>query len=507
MSDSDNYDYVIVGAGSAGCVLANRLSDDRETEVLLLEAGEPDDSEAIHVPLLWWGLPHSDVDWGYTTTPQEGLNGRVDHWPRGKTLGGSSAINAMMYIRGNPWDYDRWSRLGNDGWSYEDLLPSFKRAEDFEEGESEFHGAGGPVGVSRADSPIAPSRALVEAAQQVGFDYNPDFNGERQDGVGPLHLTAADGQRQSTAVSYLHPVLERANLTAETGAQVTRVLLEDGRAIGVEYEQDGSLSTVSASTEVILSAGAVESPKLLMLSGIGPRAELGRHDIDCRVDLPGVGRNLQDHLQAAVGYECTEPITYPKRSNGIENTAFERTTDGLPAPDVQYIMWASDAALDNPRGKTNLLITAVLLRPHTRGHITLRSSDPFDAPVIDPNYFSDSRDVDTLVRALNRAQEILSAPALDEYRGDMLAPGNQVQTDEGMAEYVRQHASTIYHPVGTCKMGGDALAVVDNHLRVHDVEGLRVVDASIMPRVTSGNTNAPTIAIAERAADLIMRDV
>lgn len=503
VSPSTSYDYIIVGAGSAGCVLANRLAVHAGTEVLLLEAGEPDEKKEIHVPLLWWWLPHSDVDWGYSTVPQPGLNGRVDQWPRGRTLGGSSAINAMMYIRGNPWDYDRWERLGNDGWSYDDLLPFFKRAEDFEGGESEFHGAGGPLGVARADSPIGPSRALVKAAQEVGFEYNDDFNAMQQAGVGPLHLTAADDQRQSTAISYLHPVLDRENLTAKTGAHVTRILFEGKRAAGVEYEQDGNRESVSATAEVLLSAGAIESPKLLMLSGVGPEEELARHGIDCLVNRPGVGGNLQDHVQAGIGYECTESVSYPPGSNGIENTAFERTTPNLPAPDVQYILWPTEAALDPHHGSSNLSITVIVLRPHSRGKITLRSDDPLDHPVIDPQYFSEHRDLDTLVTGVQRAREILAASALDAYRGDELAPGEAVTTDEGLTEYVRQRASTIYHPVGTCKMGNDALAVVDDRLRVHGLKGLRVVDASIMPRITSGNTNAPTIAIAERAADMI----
>ena len=506
MSGSDQYDYVIVGAGSAGCVLASRLSEDEETSVLLLEAGDPDARKEIHIPLLWWGLPGSDVDWGYTTTPQPSLNWRVDPWPRGRTLGGSSAINAMMYIRGNRWDYDHWERLGNDGWSYDELLPSFKRSERFEDGESEFHGADGPLAIARADSPIGASRALVEAAQEVGFDYNGDFNGERQEGVGPLHLTAAEGQRQSTAVAYLHPVLARNNLTAETGAQVTHVSFDGDRAIGVEYEQDGSSRTVTASAEIIISAGAVESPKLLMLSGIGPAEQLAAHGIDCAVDLPGVGRNLQDHIQAGIGYECTDAVSYPKESNGIENTAFERTSSDLPAPDLQYILWPTDAALNNPHRQSHLMITAVVLRPYSRGYITLRSANPFDDPIINPRYFSDSRDLRTLVTGISRAREIFLASALDQYRGGALTSPEAFETEDEMAEYIRQRASTIYHPVGTCKMGTEALAVVDDRLRVHGVKGLRVVDASIMPQITSGNTNAPTMAIAERAADFIRED-
>ena len=487
-------------------MLANRLSEDEGTAVLVLEAGSPDDREEIHVPVQWWDLPKSDVDWGYVTTPQPGLDGREDYWPRGKTLGGSSSINAMMYVRGHPWDYDRWARLGNDGWSAEELLASFKRAEDFADGESAYHGVGGPLSVTRPESPIDASRAMVEAAMAVGFEYNDDFNAGRQAGVGPLHLTADGDRRQSTAVAYLHPALDRANVTAETGAQVTRIRFDGDRAVGVEYVRDGTFRTVSADREVLLCAGAIESPKLLMCSGVGPIDHLEDHDIECLVALPGVGQNLQDHVQAAIVYDCTEDVTYPPQSNGVENSAFERIVPDAPAPDVQYILWPTDAGPADADRESHLVITAVLLRPASRGLVALASNDPLADPVIDPRYFSELRDLDRLVEGVKRSREIMAAGALDDYRGAPLRPDDEVRSDEGLAEYVRQHASTLYHPVGTCKMGDDALAVVDDRLRVHGVDGLRVVDASIMPRITSGNTNAPTIAIAERAAELIDAD-
>ncbi|MFB6092474.1 MAG: GMC family oxidoreductase [Haloquadratum sp.] len=508
MTERDTHDYVIVGAGTAGCVLAHRLSRDEDTGVLLLEAGEPDDKEEIHIPAMFPHLFKSEVDWDYSTAPQPGLNGRAEYYPRGKTLGGSSAINAMMYVRGNPWDYDRWERLGNEGWSYDDLLPYFCRAEDFEGGASEFHGADGPLRITRQDDFTEQSRALVEAAEEVGFEYNDDFNAGRQTGVGPFHLTADGDQRESTAVAYLRPVLDRENLTAETGAHVTRVLFDGDRAVGVEYEQEGRRHTVEAEREVILSAGAVDSPKLLLLSGIGPADHLDDHGIEPRIDAPGVGRNLQDHLLTHAVYECTEDFELPPSSNLGENGAFERTDPGLPAPDLQYFLapvYFMNHGFDNPEGK-GFSIGATFLRPKSRGRITLRSADPFDDPVIDPQYFDEREDLDRLVEGIKRAREIGRADALDEYRGEELWPGEAVQSDEGIAEHVRETVQTVYHPVGTCKMGDDAMAVVDDRLRVHGVDGLRVVDASIMPRITSGNTNAPVIAIAEKAADLIRED-
>jgi choline dehydrogenase len=505
MIENNKHDYVIVGAGSAGCVLAHRLTENGRTDVLLLEAGNPDDHEAIHMPARWRELVKSEFDWGYTTTPQPGLNGRENYWPRGKTLGGSSSINAMMYVRGHPWDYDRWERLGNEGWSYENLLPYYIRLEDFEDGASEYHGEGGPLSIARQDSFDPVAKAFVEAAQEVGLEYNDDFNAGRQAGVGPFHLTAVDDQRQSTAVAYLHPVLNRKNLTVETGAHVTRVQFEGDRAVGVEYEQADTVHEATATREVILSAGAIASPQLLMLSGIGPADHLEAHGIDCRVDRPGVGRNLQDHPAVGNLAHCTEDIVYPPESNGAEHAAFERIDPDAPAPDIQYIMAPTEPDPDRPDrpDEAVLLIFSVLLRPRSRGVIALRSADPFDHPSIDPRYFSDPRDLDTHVEGVKRAREIMGASALDAYRGATIQPDEKIQSDDGLVEFVRQNATTLYHPVGTCKMGSDALAVVDDRLRVHGVEGLRVVDASIMPRITSGNTNAPTIVIAERAADMI----
>ncbi|WP_049986121.1 GMC family oxidoreductase [Halobellus rufus] len=503
---SNTYDYVVVGAGSAGCVLANRLSADGSTDVLLLEAGKPDEKDEIHNPTLFPALMQSDVDWDYWTAPQEGLNGRREYQPRGKTLGGSSAINAMMYVRGNPHDYDSWAELGNDGWSYDDLLPYFKRMEDFEGGESEHHGAGGPLRVEQEHPYGDVTNALVDAAVEVGFDRNEDVNAGRQEGMGHLHLTVEDGTRQSTAVSYLHPVLDRENLTAETGAHVTQIEFDGDTATGVTYVKDGSAHTVDAAEEVVLSAGSIDTVQLLLLSGVGPAEELEAHGIEVEHHLPGVGKNLQDHLVVSSAYELHGD---PEIENGevlCQVTGFERTDPDLPAPDVQYFLarvYFMRHGFDNPEEGAGMTPSATLLHPESRGEITLASDDPFDDPLIDPNYLDAEADLDTLVEGLKRTREIAHASALNEYRGEEIWPEGDAESEEDLREHVRETAQTIYHPVGTCKMGDDEMAVVDDDLRVHGVNDLRVVDASVMPRITSGNTNAPTIAIAEKGADLL----
>ena len=500
-----NYDYIIIGAGSAGCVLANRLTEDSKTTVLLLEAGNPDTKPEIQIPSEAINLIGSEVDWGYFSEPEPYLNNRKIYCPRGKVLGGSSAINLMIYIRGNPHDYDRWQELGNPGWSYQDILPYFKKSENQQRGASEFHGTDGELSVTDSIAPTTISQRYIDAAMALGYHYNPDFNGAGQSGVGRYQYTIKDGKRHSTAAAFLVPILQRPNLTVTTRALVTRLLFEGTRAVGVEYLREGMLHQIGVNQEAIVSAGAFDSPKLLMLSGIGDAKHLQAQGISVVVDRPGVGQNLQDHFLFSVVYQATQDLHFASTSSIGEAGLFLHSEgDSEVVPDLQFFF--APGQLLSPGytpadfGFSGITSVADL---QSVGSVSLRSSDPKAAPIIRMNFLQCQADVQKSVAAIKLTRQLFHNSAFDEFRGAEIAPGADVTSDQALVAYIRDTGTTVYHPVGTCKMGTDSMAVVDPELRVHGVEGLRVVDASIMPTITTGNTNGPTIAIAEKAADLI----
>ncbi|MGF1723803.1 GMC family oxidoreductase [Photobacterium nomapromontoriensis] len=529
------YDFIIVGAGSAGCVLANRLSADPAISVCLLEAGPKDTNPVIHVPLGLIGMMHSKkMNWRYYTEQEGELGGRKLFWPRGKTLGGSSSSNAMCYIRGHATDYDEWEALGNKGWSYTDVLPYFKLSESQERGGDAYHGVDGPLSVSdlRIRNPL--SEAFLEAAKQAGHHITTDFNGDQQEGVGYYQVTQRNGQRCSSAVAYLRPAESRQNLTVITDALTTKVLIKDGKAIGVEYRQGGQADAVYAKHEVLLCGGAINSPQLLMLSGVGARTELEKQGIEVKRHLPGVGKNLQDHLDVlAVTRERTfhsvgfSPVALLRSMKGIvdyllfrkgnfttniaEAGGFAKTDPALDKPDVQFHF--SPCFLDNhglnlwQTVRHGYSLHACNLRPKSRGQLTLQSHDPEHPPKITANYLDHPEDIEVMIKAIKLSREILKQPAFNHYRSKEVFPGQAIQTDEALADFIRRKAESIYHPVGTCKMGTDKLSVVDERLRVYGVAGLRVVDASIMPTLIGGNTNAPTMMIGEKAAEMILHDM
>ena len=504
------FDYVVVGAGSAGAVVAARLAKDPAAQVLLLEAGGPDtDHPEIARPAAWpYTLQGTEFDWQYETTPQKYADGRVGPVPRGKVLGGTSAINALVYVRGHSSDFDNWAYWGNPGWDYDSLLPAFRRSEDYEYGETPHHGAGGPISVRRfrPENSNPVSVAMLQAALDLGYPATDDFNGPSMRGAGYNSVTInPDGTRSGTFM-FLRDA--PANLTIATRSRARRLLVENGRCTGVEYTRDGALERAEASEEVIVSCGGIDSPRLLLLSGIGPAGELRSLGIEPQVDLPGVGKNLQDHLLTAVVYESARTVARATWANHSETTLFwpddERGLGVCPGMQVQFFhVPFPPEGFTGPEEGAGYTVTPGPNRILSRGEVTLRSADPDAPPDIDPHYLAEEADVAAHVRGIRMAREIGEANALKDWRRREVLPGPERRTDAELREYVRQAASTIYHHVGTCKMGVDHMAVVDPELRVHGVAGLRVADASIMPTITSGNTNAPTIMIGERCAELV----
>ncbi len=527
------FDYVIIGAGSAGCVLANRLSDGGKYQVALLEAGGRDSSPWIHIPVGYFKtMGNPKTDWCYETEPDPGLNGRTLKWPRGRVLGGSSSINGLLYVRGQPADYDHWRQLGNTGWGWDDVLPLFQRAESYAGGDPEFRGRSGPLSVS--DSAV--SREVVDlyldAAVNAGFVRNDDYNGASQEGVGHFQLTMRNGRRCSSAVAYLGPAKRRPNLTILANCPATRLTFDGRRVTGVAVTHKGSPKTVRARKEIVLSAGAIASPQLLMVSGIGDPDGLQKHGIEVHHALKGVGQNLQDHLQARPVYKTTLSTinteinslvkqgmialhyaatrTGPMTMAASLGTAFLKTRPDLENPDIQFHVqpFSASQKINKPHEFDAFTASVLQLRPESAGHLELRSADMRDHPVIHPNYLATKTDQDTIVEGIRIARRISRTEPVASVITEEYTPGSDIRDDDydAVLDWARSNATTIYHPTGTCKMGRDERAVVDDRLRVHGIAGLRVADASIMPEIVSGNTNAPTMMIGEKASDMILAD-
>ncbi len=528
----NDFDYVIVGAGSAGCVLANRLSADGRSRVLLLEAGPRDDYLWIHIPIGYGKtMFHPVYNWGFYTDPEPTMNGRRIYWPRGRGLGGSSSINGLIYVRGQPADYDHWAALGNRGWSWREVLPYFIRSEDNSRGASEYHGAGGPLACSDIGERHELIEAIIAGAGELAVPRNDDFNGVTQEGVGYYQLFTRNGWRCSSATGYLKPALKRRNLVVATGAHARRVVFAGRRAVGVEYRRGGASHTARAAREMILAAGALQTPQLLQLSGVGPGALLQGFGIPVVHDLPGVGENLQDHLQLRLIYRCTKPITTNDDLNswwrsariglqwllsrsgplavGINQAGlFTRALPESATPDIQFhfATLSADQAGAKPHPFSGFTFSVCQLRPTSRGVVRLRSTDPFAAPSMQPRYLATDADQRCAVAGMRFARRLAATRAVSPLIAAEYRPGPTAQTDDDLLAFARSSGATIFHPSGTCKMGNDPLAVVDDRLRVHGVAGLRVVDCSIMPNLVSGNTHAPVVMIAEKASDMIRED-
>jgi choline dehydrogenase len=526
------FDYIIVGAGSAGCVLANRLSENSRNSVALLEAGGRDSSVWIHIPVGYFKtMGNPKTDWCYRTEPDPGLNGRSIAWPRGRVLGGSSSINGLLYVRGQPQDFDHWRQLGNAGWGWDDVLPYFKRSEDWQGKGDDLRGTSGPLTVGDGKLKREVVDTWVAAAVNAGYDENPDYNGRDQEGVGYFQLTTRNGRRCSSAVAYLRPVMARKNLQVLTNTPVTRLTFDGKTVTGVLATQNGKEIRISARREVIVAAGALASPQLLMVSGIGSVSKLQPHGIDVRHALDGVGENMQDHLQARPVYKVNVPTINTEVGNPLRQammgmqyalsrsgpmtmaaslgTAFLKTRADLETPDIQFHVqpFSADKPADGPH-KFSAFTTSVLqMRPESTGHLNLKSADMRDHPAIHPNYLATKTDCDTLVAGIRIARKIAQTAPLNSMITEEYSPGSRVGDNYNeLLDWARNTSTTIYHPTGTCKMGNDTMAVVDQRLRVHGIANLRVADASIMPVITSGNTNAPCIMIGEKASDMILED-